>query len=40
VINPAQPAVIHRLFQWSAEGWSITRIAKQFNAEGDCSLSI
>ena len=34
VINPAQAAVVHRIFEWSADGWGITRIAKQLNAEG------
>jgi len=34
VINPAQAAVVHRSFEWSADGWGITRIAKQLNAEG------
>jgi len=34
VINPPQAAVVHRIFQWSADGWGITRIAKQLNAEG------
>jgi len=34
VINPAQAAVVRRIFEWSAEGWGITRIAKQLNAEG------
>jgi len=33
VINPAQAAVGCRIFEWSAEGWGITRIAKQLNAE-------
>src|SRR5216683_2524567 len=34
VIHPAQAAVVHRIFEWSADGWGITRIAKQLNAEG------
>ena len=34
VINPTQGAVVRRIFQWSADGWGITRIAKQLNAEG------
>jgi DNA invertase Pin-like site-specific DNA recombinase len=34
VINPAQGAVVRRIFAWSADGWGITRIAKQLNAEG------
>jgi DNA invertase Pin-like site-specific DNA recombinase len=34
VINPAQAAVVRRIFEWSAEGWGITRTAKQLNAEG------
>jgi site-specific DNA recombinase len=34
VINPAQGVVVRRMFQWSAEGWGITRIAKQLNREG------
>ncbi len=34
VINPAQATVVHRIFKWCAEGWGITRIAKQLNAEG------
>jgi site-specific DNA recombinase len=34
VINPAQGAVVRRIFEWSAAGWGITRIAKQLNAEG------
>ncbi len=34
VINPAQAAVVHRSFEWSADGWGITRIAKQLNGEG------
>src|SRR5262245_13220923 len=34
VINPAQAAVVRRIFAWSAEGWGITRMAKQLNAEG------
>ena len=34
VINPAQATVVRRIFEWSAEGWGITRIAKQLNAEG------
>src|SRR5215472_14968145 len=34
VINPAQAAVVRRIFEWSADGWGITRIAKQLNAEG------
>src|SRR5216683_320549 len=34
VINPAQAAVVHRIFEWSADEWGITRIAKQLNAEG------
>ena len=34
VINPPQAAVVHRIFQCSADGWGITRIAKQLNAEG------
>src|SRR6266849_6447902 len=33
-INPAQAAVVRRIFEWCAEGWGITRIAKQLNAEG------
>ncbi len=33
VINPAQAAVVRRIFEGSAEGWGITRIAKQLNAE-------
>src|SRR6266436_2544797 len=34
VINPAQGIVVRRIFEWCAEGWGITRIAKQLNAEG------
>src|SRR5499427_5531586 len=34
VINPAQAAVVRRIFESSADGWGITRIAKQLNAEG------
>jgi len=34
LINPAQAAVVHRIFKWCAEGLGITRIAKQLNAEG------
>lgn len=34
VINPAQAAVVRRIFEWSADGWGITRIAKQLNADG------
>jgi site-specific DNA recombinase len=34
VINPAQAAVVHRILERSADGWGITRIAKQLNAEG------
>jgi DNA invertase Pin-like site-specific DNA recombinase len=34
VINPVQGAVVRRIFEWSAAGWGITRIAKQLNAEG------
>jgi DNA invertase Pin-like site-specific DNA recombinase len=34
VINPAQGAVVRRIFEWSADGWGITRIAKQLNEEG------
>lgn len=34
MINPAQAAVVRRIFAWSAEGRGITRIAKQLNAEG------
>ena len=26
--------MVRRIFEWSAEGWGITRIAKQLNAEG------
>jgi hypothetical protein len=31
VINPTQGAVVRRIFEWSADGWGITRIAKQLN---------
>jgi site-specific DNA recombinase len=34
VINPTQAAVVRRIFEWSADGWGITRIAKQLNEEG------
>ena len=34
VIHPAQAAVVRRIFEWSADGWGITRIAKQLNADG------
>jgi hypothetical protein len=34
VINLAQGAVVRRIFEWSAEGLRITRIARQLNAEG------
>ncbi len=33
VINPVQGAVVRRIFERSAAGWGITRIAKQLNAE-------
>src|SRR6266478_2546375 len=34
VINPAQAVVVHRMFELSAAGSGITRIAKQLNDEG------
>ncbi len=34
VINAAQAAVVQRMFELSAAGWGITRIAKQLNDEG------
>src|SRR5262249_10003132 len=34
VINPAQAAVVHQIFEQSAEGWGITRIAKDLNDAG------
>src|SRR6266851_4530393 len=34
VIKPPQAVVIHRMFELSAAGWGITRIAKQLNDEG------
>ena len=34
VINPAQATVVHQIFERSAEGWGITRIAKDLNDAG------